>query len=237
MSDFWFNCPHCQQSLEVSEDTLGKAIDCPVCNGSIQLPNPEPQPSQAALPPILQQQKKIATVGDKARDITHAEIGNRRVVDEIGGNNRYVLVTDDIVFVGSIGISSGSFFGEKVKRYPIDAITSVDVRKAMLTVELEIVMAGAVESSNTLQSFLKRSKNENITMFQKTQHEEVKRIANKILEIQQLRKVNFNKPQAPVIEPKSLIPEQIRQLAELKNAGILSHEEFEEKKKDLLHRL
>ena len=43
MSDFKFNCPHCAQSLEAPEDMLGQTIECPACNGSIQLPKPEPQ--------------------------------------------------------------------------------------------------------------------------------------------------------------------------------------------------
>ena len=52
MADFKFNCPHCKQSLEAPEELLGQVINCPSCNGSIQLPNPEPQPpATASLPP------------------------------------------------------------------------------------------------------------------------------------------------------------------------------------------
>jgi hypothetical protein len=40
MSDFKFNCPHCQQSLEAPQDMLGTVIDCPSCNKRIQLPKP-----------------------------------------------------------------------------------------------------------------------------------------------------------------------------------------------------
>lgn len=43
MSDFKFNCPHCEQSLEAPEEMLGQTIECPSCNGSIELPKPEPQ--------------------------------------------------------------------------------------------------------------------------------------------------------------------------------------------------
>lgn len=58
MSEFKFNCPHCQQSLEAPEDMLGQTIECPSCNGSIQLPEPEPQPSPAPAPTP---KKKIVT--------------------------------------------------------------------------------------------------------------------------------------------------------------------------------
>jgi membrane protein YdbS with pleckstrin-like domain len=44
MSDFKFNCPHCEQSLEAPEEMLGQTIECPSCNGTIELPKPDPQP-------------------------------------------------------------------------------------------------------------------------------------------------------------------------------------------------
>ncbi len=52
MSDFAFNCPHCNQHIEAPEDMLGKQIECPDCNGTIQLPEPKSQP-----PPVLK--KKV----------------------------------------------------------------------------------------------------------------------------------------------------------------------------------
>jgi len=53
MSDFKFNCPHCNQSLEAPEDMLGEAIECPACNGSIQIParQPAPPPPPRTTPP------------------------------------------------------------------------------------------------------------------------------------------------------------------------------------------
>ncbi len=60
MSEFTFNCPHCEQALEAPEDMLGQTIECPSCNGSIQLPEPEPQappePGPAQAP-----KKKVVT--------------------------------------------------------------------------------------------------------------------------------------------------------------------------------
>jgi len=37
-----FNCPGCKQTLEIPEELLGKIVECPACNGCIQLPQPEP---------------------------------------------------------------------------------------------------------------------------------------------------------------------------------------------------
>jgi DNA-directed RNA polymerase subunit RPC12/RpoP len=58
MSDFEFNCPHCEQTLEAPEDMLGQTIECPACNGSIDLPAPEPEPEP---PPRPAPKKKIVT--------------------------------------------------------------------------------------------------------------------------------------------------------------------------------
>ena len=53
-------CPHCEQSLKAPEDMLGGTIECPSCNGSIQLPEPEPQaPPEPA--PTQAPKKKIVT--------------------------------------------------------------------------------------------------------------------------------------------------------------------------------
>jgi DNA-directed RNA polymerase subunit RPC12/RpoP len=48
MSDFKLKCPHCQQSLEAPEEMLGAVVDCPSCNGRIQLPVPPARPKAPA---------------------------------------------------------------------------------------------------------------------------------------------------------------------------------------------
>lgn len=50
MSEFKFNCPHCEQSLEAPEEMLGQTIECPSCHGSIELSKPEPQPQPEPTP-------------------------------------------------------------------------------------------------------------------------------------------------------------------------------------------
>lgn len=36
--DVTFNCPHCNQTLEVDESAMGSQIECPSCNGSLTIP-------------------------------------------------------------------------------------------------------------------------------------------------------------------------------------------------------
>ena len=52
MSDITFNCPNCEQPLEIPDELLGQTVDCPSCQGSIELPKPEapPQPKQPDTP-------------------------------------------------------------------------------------------------------------------------------------------------------------------------------------------
>jgi hypothetical protein len=44
MSEFKFNCPHCQQSLKCEETLSGKQIVCPACKHLFRIP---PAPGQA----------------------------------------------------------------------------------------------------------------------------------------------------------------------------------------------
>jgi len=48
MSDFKFDCPHCNQSLEAPEEMLGEQINCPACNGAIKIPAPAAKFEQSA---------------------------------------------------------------------------------------------------------------------------------------------------------------------------------------------
>ena len=54
MQELKFNCPHCKQPLEAPEDYFGQTIECPSCNGSIQVPMPPgrvPAPQNTYIPP------------------------------------------------------------------------------------------------------------------------------------------------------------------------------------------
>jgi len=56
MSDFKFNCPHCEQPLEAPKEMLGQTIECPSCKGAIELPAPAPQPK--SITPVKISKKK-----------------------------------------------------------------------------------------------------------------------------------------------------------------------------------
>jgi membrane protease subunit (stomatin/prohibitin family) len=188
-------------------------------------------------------------------------MGGRRILAEAAGNNRYVVVSDDVVLVGSVGVVSGSWFGKKVKSYPIDSITAVDVRQALLTAELEIVMAGAAEAG-AFNSWSSRALNENVTAFPRGAFAYVQWMGAFILQIREYRRQQIRPSyahqqpaaqheqwqgqswrgqpqgvaqQAPV--PAHGVVEQLQQLAELRDKGLITTEDFEAKKRELLGRM
>jgi hypothetical protein len=46
MSEFKFNCPHCQQHLQCDEAISGRQIQCPACKVLIRVP---PVPGKTAM--------------------------------------------------------------------------------------------------------------------------------------------------------------------------------------------
>ena len=58
MGDFKFNCKHCQQSLEAPQEMFGTVIDCPACNGRIEIPQPAPK-HELSIPKAWQPKSKL----------------------------------------------------------------------------------------------------------------------------------------------------------------------------------
>lgn len=52
MTDTKFQCPHCNQHLEIPDELLGQTVECPTCKGQMTLPAPAfPAAPEAARPP------------------------------------------------------------------------------------------------------------------------------------------------------------------------------------------
>ena len=103
MSNFDFSCPHCQESLCASGNSLGATIECPTCHGAIQLPTPDRRPP----PPLPQiktdnqprQKTKVAGFGFDAKAVSaQAKAGSMYIVIQ-------VVLTEKLLGTGS-GTSS-----------------------------------------------------------------------------------------------------------------------------------
>jgi hypothetical protein len=167
-------------------------------------------------------EKNAPTASLKAKAVIRQEIGDREIIAELPGMaESYIAVTDNTVFLASV------FMGIKnVKRYPVGAISTVSVRGGGLSSSLEVLMPGAVEG---------RGSNDNRIMFQSTvtPYAKVQQLANIVMELRD--KHRSNKTQKT--EKPQSVPELIKQLASLRDSGVLTNEEFEEKKKELLKKM
>ena len=75
MSGFTFNCPHCDQELEATEDMMGQKLDCPACNGPIELPDPEPAaPEPVKKKVVIRKQASPATAPADTAPAAKAEV-------------------------------------------------------------------------------------------------------------------------------------------------------------------
>ena len=52
MSDFKFNCPHCNALLEGEEGWRGMELDCPACNKQLRVPAGESEPTPSLDQPV-----------------------------------------------------------------------------------------------------------------------------------------------------------------------------------------
>ena len=55
----------------------------------------------------------------KHRKLLLEQINEKDIIDEESGNNKYVALTNDAVYIVSIGISSGQLFGKKIRCSPL----------------------------------------------------------------------------------------------------------------------
>ena len=70
MSTIMFNCPECNEKLEVDESGAGRLVDCPQCKKQIMIPSKTPTPPVAAQvstiqsPPVAKDQKPCPFCGE-----------------------------------------------------------------------------------------------------------------------------------------------------------------------------
>lgn len=157
-----------------------------------------------------------------------------------GLRGQAVALTDRRVIIFKAGAASGAMLGHKAKGFPLELITSVEYSCGLTEGRIQLTVAGSVEQRQgwmSSRSFIDQvaagSQAENVCQFpsgHKQQFQELARI---------IQAASDAKRAAPVVATAqdASIPEQIKRLAELLQQSILTQEEFDDKKKDLLARL
>jgi hypothetical protein len=163
---------------------------------------------------------------ERARELAYEQLAGRKAVAELRGreigilptSGGYLVVTEDTVYLATV--NQAGLFRTHVKRYSIDKITSVDIVRPPLGSVLEVGTAEGVRDEDKL--FVERSR-----------EAEARQVADLILKLKAERRTRSSQQ----AQATGSIPEQIKQLAELRDAGILSVQEFEDKKAELLTRM
>lgn len=160
------------------------------------------------------------------------------IICELAAINAHLIVDDNAVYtaIATDSIAANIITGVKTKMYPLDTITSIDIRNGLATIELEIVMPGANEISRPA-TILNKINNENIYFFTPFENSKVIKFANTVLEMSDKKKRSRINYSSNYSSQNNQILDQIKQLADLKNNGIITEEEFHSKKTDLLQRL
>lgn len=157
----------------------------------------------------------------------------------IGGNKKAALIaTDRRAFIFKTGVAAGATFGQKFASFDYRNISGVQLHLGMIngSVVLDVPGAAAVGSSYWGNGNNDPWKAQNAIPVSKSKDLEptVSTIRSLITEYHTRMNAPATTP-APVAE--SDIPAQIEKLGELRDRGLVTPEEFEAKKAELLARL
>ena len=150
-----------------------------------------------------------------------------------GGMKDYLAVTNNKIILLKAGLSAWASggMGLKTKSYLLNQITGIHLDKRLLTCDLEISIAGM----NKQQSggFFSAAESESVVQFQSKLYDEVLKLTNQINELIDKK----NNQSVTVNTGKDDPIAKIEKLSGLKDKGIITEEEFEEKKRALLKKI
>lgn len=167
--------------------------------------------------------------------------GDSVIVCLAGVPGEALVATQSRVLILKAGYSSGAIFGQKAKSFLYEDISSVEYSCGLTQGRVQITAAGSVETrhghrqNDVLGALADAWQAENVCNFPSAKKKLFQEAANLIRSrVEQARSAAHQT--AATAQPDD-IPTQIKKLAELKAAGILSEEEFEKKKAELLARM
>ena len=167
----------------------------------------------------------------KLQRLLFERVNDKDVVNFCEGVNGLIAVTPAIVY-----LVRGSFLERKaIKSYAIKSITAIELRKPnMLTNgHFQIIASGVGDRTKRTSTAFDYARDENTVMI-RSNYDHFVRLEQLIYEIRE----NYNKSQVatPTISEDNIF-EKIEKLAILKDKQIITVEEFENKKKELLSKI
>ena len=150
------------------------------------------------------------------------------------GTNGEIELEDQVLVLRKRGFSAFVLQGSKGdKRIPYSSITAIQLRKPgmMSAGYFQITLSGGKESRGGLMD---ATKDENTVMFAKGNLP----MFEKVQKLVEQRIAEAHNPQQPATAPTEDSPiDKLRKLGELRDAGVVTMEEFEAKKVELLARI
>ena len=175
--------------------------------------------------------KQRGPLADKPKETLKSDSGAR--VDELtlhGLQGKTMSVVGDAVRIEKKTVLTA----KREKTFPLRNISSVEVKKpGTLSGFIQLSIAGGAtrNSSFTLTGgAFDAAQDENSVVFTGQDNYEIALRIKAYIE-------EGNNPQKSTAGGTETIPDQIKKLSELKDSGILSDEEFQQKKKELLARM
>lgn len=191
---------------------------------------PEPLPEVETPPPVVIRSKLPGKLGETV-NVTLKD--DEVVLDEIAGAEDGMVVTNRRLLIVKVGFAAQALHGHKIKSYPFDVITSVEVSSGALIGRIQITVPGSSEGAGRNSWSNPTSQNENLVQIGQHQLPEARRIANLIEE----KMAEARRPAAVAVSPSALptsVADELLKLAGLRDAGVLTEEEFSAAKARLL---
>lgn len=177
----------------------------------------------------------MSPLGKKELSLVQSNVGESEEIlgIVIGNFGQAIVATETRVLVVKTGLMAGQSFGGKATSFDYGNIVGIEVRTGFAQGEFELLSGGLVShQGNRNKDKVKVNESPNGLVFPKVDAPVFQAMATKIREM--TAKSHAGTQSAPVTES---IPDAIKKLAELRESGILTEEEFTSKKKELLDRM
>lgn len=157
----------------------------------------------------------------------------------VGMKGQTLVVTDRKVLIIKTGWMAGSTLGAKVTAFDYRTITSVEVRTGPVMGAFSISSGGVAQRDRTYWGMNPDDayKSPDAIPIAKVQAPDFQKAAALIRELAASSSAGTLGSQRPAPRPQADPIDQLKRLAELRDAGVLSDEEFEIKKAELLARM
>lgn len=156
-----------------------------------------------------------------------------------GGKKAALIATDRRAFVFKTGLSAGATFGQKFASFDYRNISGVQLHLGMVSGSIVLDIAGAAPVGSSYWGNGNNDPWKAQNAIPVTKSKDLEAVVALIRRLIMDYHARMNAPAAPAPAPsvEQDIPAQIEKLGELRDRGLLTPEEFDAKKAELLARL